>query len=196
MGLHVRRDDAATGPRAADLDGSPSTARKWYVVRTVPGHEEKARLALLQRIREQRVEHRFGDVLVPTEAVVETRRGKRQVVRRVRMPGYLFVEMEMDERLWWLVRGTRKVTGFVGDRTPLEVPEAQIREVREAIVAEPKPSVAFQVGATVRVLAGPFAGYSGEVVETHPAKQRLKVLIPVFGRPTPIDLDASAVERG
>jgi transcriptional antiterminator NusG len=171
-------------------------AKKWYVVRTVPGYEESVRRALLQRIRQQHVEDRFGDVLVPTEAVVETRRGKRHVARRVRMPGYLFVEMEMDEQLWWVVRGTRKVIGFVGDRTPLEVPETQIREIREAIVAEPKPSVRFEVGAVVRVLEGPFASYTGEVVEAHPAKQRVKVLIPVFGRPTPVELDVAAVERG
>jgi transcriptional antiterminator NusG len=171
-------------------------ARKWYVVRTLPGYEESVRRALLQRIRQQRVEDRFGDVLVPTEAVVETRRGKRRVVRRVRMPGYLFIEMEMDEQLWWVVRGTRKVAGFVGDRIPLEVPETQIREIREAIVAQPRPSVAFEVGDTVRVREGPFASYSGKVVEAFPAKQRVKVLIPVFGRPTPVDLDVAAVERG
>jgi len=112
------------------------------------------------------------------------------------MPGYLFVEMEMDERLWWVVRGTRKVTGFVGDRTPLEVSEAEIQEIREAMFAKPKPPVTLEVGAVVRVLEGPFASYSGEVVEARPEKQRVKVLIPVFGRSTPVELDVSAVERG
>lgn len=171
-------------------------AKKWYVVRTAPGCEEKVRGALLHRIREQRLDDRFGHVLVPTESIIEIRRGKRRVDQRVRMPGYLFVESKMDERSWWAVRGTPKVAGIVGDRTPLEVPEAEIDEIRKAIVAQPKPPVSLEAGARVRVLEGPFASYSGEVVEAHLEKQRVKVLIPVFGRPTPVELDLSAVERG
>ena len=174
-------------------------AKKWYVIQTYSGYENKVREALLQRIKEQQKETLFGEVLIPTETVQEARaNGKARVRQKTSFPGYIFVEMDMSEEAWHLVKNTPKVTSFVGNQRPQEVKPPQIEELRKCIVegaVKPKPRVSFEVGDEIRVIDGAFANFSGTVEEVKPDKQRLKVKVSIFGRPTPVELDFSQVEK-
>jgi transcriptional antiterminator NusG len=174
-------------------------AKKWYVIHTYSGFEAKVRDALLSRVKQYSLDDKFGEVLIPTETVSETRPGgKTRVRQKLSYPGYIFVEMEMSETAWHLVKDTPKVTGFIGDQKPQEVPLAQIESTRRGIAegaVKPKPRMTFEVGEEVRVLEGPFANFTGTVDEVKADKQKLKVKVSIFGRPTPVDLDFSAVEK-
>lgn len=173
--------------------------KKWYVIHAYSGYEAKVRDALLQRVKQHGLEDKFGEILIPSESVTETKPGgKQRTKQRLTLPGYLFVEMEMSEQLWHLVKETPKVTGFLGDQNPQEVPLAEIENLRRGVSeghAKPKPRVSFEVGEEVRVLEGPFANFTGTVDEVKADKQKLKVKVSIFGRPTPVDLDFSAVEK-
>jgi transcriptional antiterminator NusG len=174
-------------------------AKKWYVIHTYSGYEAKVRDALLSRVKQFSLDDKFGEVLIPTETVSETRPGgKTRVRQKLSYPGYIFVEMEMSETAWHLVKDTPKVTGFIGDQKPQEVPLSQIESTRRGIAegaVKPKPRMTFEVGEEVRVLEGPFANFTGTVDEVKADKQKLKVKVSIFGRPTPVDLDFSAVEK-
>ena len=174
-------------------------AKKWYVIQTYSGYENKVKEALLQRIKEHNKEAQFGEVLIPTETVQETRgNGKQRIRQKTSLPGYIFVEMEMNEESWHLVKDTPKVTGFIGNQTPQEVPIAQIDNLRRGIVegsVKPKPRLTFEVGEEVRVLDGAFANFTGTVDDVKMDKQKLKVKVSIFGRPTSVELDFSAVEK-
>jgi transcriptional antiterminator NusG len=174
-------------------------AKKWYVIHTYSGYEAKVRDALLQRIKQHTMEDRFGEILIPSETVTEHRPGgKTRVRQKLSLPGYIFVEMEMGEDAWHLVKDTPKVTGFIGNQTPQEVPLAQIESLRKGIVegaVKPKPKLTFEVGEEVRVLDGAFANFTGTVDDVKMDKQKLKVKVSIFGRPTSVELDFSAVEK-
>ena len=174
-------------------------SKKWYVVTTYSGYENKVKEALLQRIKEHGKEAAFGEVLIPTETVQEARgNGKQRIRQKTSLPGYIFVEMEMSEQVWHLVKETPKVTGFIGNQTPQEVPLAQIDNLRRGIVegtVKPKPRQSFEVGEEVRVLDGAFANFTGTVDDVKMDKQKLKVKVSIFGRPTSVELDFAAVEK-
>ena len=174
-------------------------AKKWFVVHTYSGFENKVRDALQQRIKEHHMEDRFGEVLIPTETVTEPRAGGKSRVRQKNsFPGYVFVEMEMSEEAWHLVKDTPKVTGFIGNQRPQEVKPPQIDDLRKIIVegaVKPKPRVSFETGNQIRVIDGPFANFSGTVEEVNPDKQKLRVKVSIFGRATPVELDFSQVEK-
>ena len=174
-------------------------AKKWYVIQTYSGYENKVKEALLQRIKEHGKEAQFGEVLIPTETVQEQRpNGKQRVRQKTSLPGYIFVEMEMSELVWHLVKDTPKVTGFIGNQTPQEVPIAQIENLRRGIVenaVKPRARLTFEVGEEVRVLDGAFANFTGTVDDVKMDKQKLKVKVSIFGRPTSVELDFSAVEK-
>jgi transcriptional antiterminator NusG len=174
-------------------------AKKWYVVQTYSGFENKVKEALQQRIKEHGMEAVFGEVLIPTETVQEARDGqKARVKQRTSFPGYLFVEMDMSESAWHLVKDTPKVTGFIGNQRPQEVKPPQIDELRKIIVegaVKPKARVSFEAGDEIRVIDGAFANFSGTVEEVKPDKQKLKVKVSIFGRATPVELDFSQVEK-
>jgi transcriptional antiterminator NusG len=173
--------------------------KKWYVIHTYSGYEAKVRDALLQRIKQHNVEDKFGEILIPSETVTEARPGgKSRVRQKLSLPGYIFVEMEMSEEAWHLVKETPKVTGFIGNQTPQEVPLAQIESLRRGIVegaVKPKPKLTFEVGEEVRVLDGAFANFTGTVDDVKMDKQKLKVKVSIFGRPTSVELDFAAVEK-
>lgn len=173
--------------------------KKWYVVTTYSGYENKVKGSLQERIRQYRMEERFGEILIPTETVTEsTKTGKQRVRSRTTFPGYLFVEMAMGEDAWHLVKNTPKVTGFIGDQHPREVKPPHIEDLRKGIVdgaVKPKPRYEFREGDDVRVVVGPFANFSGTVQEVKPDKQKLKVMVSIFGRPTPVELNFSDVEK-
>ncbi len=174
-------------------------AKKWYVVTTYSGYENKVKLALQERIRQFKVEDQFGEILIPTETVTEQAKdGKSRVKTKTSFPGYVFVEMDMNEHAWHIVKDTPKVTGFIGNQKPQEVKPPHIEEVRKGIsegAVKPKPRHQFQEGDEVRVIVGAFANFSGTVQEVKPDKQKLKVMVSIFGRPTPVELDFSHVEK-
>jgi transcriptional antiterminator NusG len=175
------------------------SSKKWYVVQTYSGYENKVKEALQQRIKEHGMEPRFGEVLIPTETVTEQRAGgKSRQRQKTSFPGYLFIEMEMSEEAWHLVKDTPKVTGFVGNQRPQEVKPPQIDDLRKIIVegaVKPKPRVSFEAGDEIRVIDGAFANFSGTVEEVKPDKQKLKVKVSIFGRATPVELDFAQVEK-
>jgi transcriptional antiterminator NusG len=184
--------------RTADVGAAPMS-KKWYVIQTYSGFENKVREALLQRIKEHNKDEFFGEILIPTETVQEARAGGKSRVRQKNsFPGYIFVEMEMSEEAWHLVKDTPKVTGFIGNQKPQEVKPPQIDDLRKIIVegaVKPKPRVSFEAGDEIRVIDGAFANFSGTVEEVKPDKQKLKVKVSIFGRATPVELDFSQVEK-
>lgn len=174
-------------------------AKKWYVVQTYSGFENKVRDAIRQRIKEHHMEDRFGEILIPTETVSEHRSdGKSRVKQKTSFPGYMFVEMEMSEEAWHLVRDTAKVTGFIGNQKPQEVKPPQINDLKKAVVegaVKPKPRVSFESGDEVRVVSGGLINLTGTVEEVFGDKQKLKVKVPIFGRATLVELDFAQVEK-
>jgi transcriptional antiterminator NusG len=178
---------------------APAAGKKWYVVTTYSGYESKVKSALMERIRQFKAEERFGEILIPSETVTDTTKdGKQRVRTKTSFPGYLFVEMEMSEHAWHLVKDTPKVTGFIGNQRPQEVKSPHIEDLRRGIVegaVKPKPRHQFAEGDEVRVVVGAFANFSGTVQEVKPDKQKLKVMVSIFGRPTPVELDFSHVEK-
>jgi transcription termination/antitermination protein NusG len=184
---------------AAKEAGAPAMAKKWYVIQTYSGYENKVKAALQERIRQYSMEDKFGEILIPTETVHEARAGgKTRVRQKNSFPGYIFVEMELSEAVWHLVKETPKVTKFIGDQQPQEVKPPQIEELRKGIVegaVKPKPRFSFEEGDEVRVIDGAFANFSGTVEEVKPEKQKLKVKVSIFGRATPVELEFSQVEK-
>jgi transcriptional antiterminator NusG len=172
---------------------------KWYVVTTYSGYENKVKAALRERIRQFDMEELFGEILIPTESVTaQAKDGKSRVRTKTTFPGYLFVQMKMGEQAWHVVKDTPKVTGFIGNQRPQEVKPPHIEELRKGITegaVKPKPRQQFQEGDEVRVTVGAFANFSGTVQEVKPDKQKLKVMVSIFGRPTPVELDFSHVEK-
>lgn len=172
-------------------------AMRWYAVHTLSGSEDKAMRALQQRIEMYELSDRFGRVLVPSETVVDPRT-KRKVTRRF-YPGYMLVQMELDNETWHLVKNTPKVTGFVGGaRNPPPVPEEEVRRITAMLADEeegPKPVVDFELGEEVRLTEGPYASMRGTVSEISQARGRVRVVINIFGRPVSTELGFSQVEK-
>lgn len=175
-------------------------ALAWYIVHTYSGFENKAKLALEDSIRRAGLEARFGEVLVPTETVVEVKDGQKRTTTRKVYPGYMFVQMVLDNETMHVVKSTPKVTGFIGgDRAPPPVPEAEIRRITNQMEEDEqttaRPVVEFARGEEVRIIDGPFASMKGRVDEVNQARGKLRVLVSMFGRTTPVELDFTQVER-
>lgn len=178
---------------------SSDNQNKWYAIHTYSGYEGRVRDALQQRIGQHSMEESFGEILLPSETTTEQRAGgKTRVRQKVSLPGYLFVEMVMNEQSWHLVKDTPRVIGFIGNQSPREVPNSEIEGLRRGIVegtVKPKPRLSFSIGEEVRVLDGAFANFTGTVDEVNSDKQKLKVIVSIFGRPTSVELDFSTVEK-
>jgi transcriptional antiterminator NusG len=173
-------------------------AKQWYVVHTYSGYEKKVRESLQNRIETEGMQESFGDVLIPSETVVEMKKGKKRTGTRSFYPGYLLVHMDLDERTWHLVRHTPKVTGFVGGKNPAAIPESEVEEIKSQMAEgrlKPKPKVTFTEGENVRVVDGPFSNFSGIVDSIKPDKGKVVVLVSIFGRATPVELDFTQVEK-
>jgi transcriptional antiterminator NusG len=172
---------------------------KWYAIQTHSGYEARVRDSLLHRIKQNNMEDYFGEILIPTEQITENKPGGRtRIKQKLSYPGYIFIQMRMSELVWHLVKGTTKVTGFLGNQTPFEVPMSQIENARRGTAegtAKPKPRLSFEVGEEVRVLDGPFSNFTGTVDEVNMDKQKLKLKVSIFGRPTSVELDFAAVEK-
>ncbi len=173
-------------------------ARQWYVVHTYSGYEKKVKESLQNRIESESMQESFGDVLIPSETVVEMKKGKKRTGTRSFFPGYLLVEMELDDRTWHLVRHTPKVTGFVGGKTPAPIPQSEVDDIKNQMAEgriKPKPKVTFTEGEQVRVTDGPFSNFNGVVDSIKPDKGKVTVLVSIFGRATPVELDFTQVEK-
>lgn len=174
-------------------------AMHWYVVHTYSGYEQKAKKALEERIRQHGVDQYFEQVLLPQESVVEVKKGVKRTAKRHFFPGYILVRMELNESTWHIVKGTPKVTGFVGgSMNPPVVPDEEIARITSQIeegTLKPKAKVEFEKGENVRVTSGPFQTFTGVVDEVNESKGKLRVLVSIFGRATPIELDFAQVEK-
>jgi len=174
-------------------------AKHWYIVHTHTGFEDKVKEALLERIRTARQEDLFGEILVPTEQVVEMVKGSRKTSSRKFFPGYILINMELNDDTWHTVHDTPRVTGFVGDnRNPQPLPDQDAKKIIGRIeegATTPKPKVVFEEGDAVRVIEGPFANFQGVIEEVYPEKGRVKVMVSIFGRSTPVELEYIQVSK-
>lgn len=181
-----------------DLDPERA-ALPWYVVHTYSGFEMQVKASLEERIKTKKLEKRFGNILVPQETVVELVRGQKKTSTRKFLPGYIVVQMHLDDETWHFVGDTPKVTGFVGDsRNPMPLSKKEVENLVTQIEGggqRPKPKVHFEEGDSIKVIDGPFADFNGTVDEVKPDKGKLRVLISIFGRNTPVELDFVQVEK-
>ncbi|NBU21377.1 transcription termination/antitermination protein NusG [bacterium] len=171
----------------------------WYVVHTYSGFENKAKIALEERIKALKKEAFFGEVIVPEENVVELVKGQKKTTKRRFFPGYILVKMVLNDETWHIVKNTPKITGFVGDKVkPVPVPESDVQKMTNRIAegqSKPRPRVSFHEGENVRVVDGPFSNFNGVVEDVNPDKGKVKVLVSIFGRSTPVELDFIQVEK-
>jgi transcriptional antiterminator NusG len=177
----------------------PPTDKKWFIIHTYSGFEQKVADSLRSRAEAFGFAHQIGQILIPTEEVVEMRSGKKVTSKRMLYPGYVLVEMEMNDELWHAVKATPRVTGFVGGGNmpvPLSADEVNSILYRQASAAErPRPKMSFERNETVRITDGPFTNFSGKVDEVNQERNTLRVLVTIFGRATPVELDFFQVEK-
>ncbi|HLR87489.1 MAG TPA: transcription termination/antitermination protein NusG [Wenzhouxiangella sp.] len=175
-------------------------AKEWYVVHAYSNYEKAVKRALEDRIRRAGMEDQFGEILVPTEEVVEMRKGVKRKSERKFFPGYVLVEMEMNDDTWHLVKSVPRVMGFIGGRqdSPTPISQAEADAILQRVpdgADKPRPKVLFEPGEMVRVTEGPFNDFSGVVEEINYEKSRLRVAVSIFGRSTPVELDFTQVEK-
>jgi transcriptional antiterminator NusG len=186
----------ATVEPAAEL---PPSDKKWFIIHTYSGFEQKVAGSLRSRAEAFGFAEQIGQILIPTEEVVELRNGKKVTSKRMLYPGYVLVEMDMNDELWHAVKATPRVTGFVGggnSPVPLTADEVNSILYRQASSAErPRPKMSFEKNENVRINDGPFANFSGKVDEVNPERNTLRVLVTIFGRATPVELDFLQVEK-
>ncbi|MFL2656171.1 MAG: transcription termination/antitermination protein NusG [Burkholderiaceae bacterium] len=177
-----------------------ANAKKWYVVHAFSGMEKSVAKDLQERIDRAEMQDDFGEILVPVEEVVEIRKGQKSISERRFFPGYVLVEMLMNEQTWHLVKNTNKVTGFVGGSSskPSPISQAEVNKIMAQMkegVEKPRPKVLFETGEIVRVKEGPFADFNGNVEEVNYEKNRMRVSVTIFGRSTPVELEFGQVEK-
>ena len=174
-------------------------AKRWYVLHVYSGFENKVAEAIMEKARKQGLEDRIEEIMVPTEEVVEVKRGQRVQAERKFFPGYVLAKVDMDDNVWHLIKDTPKVTGFLGaGNKPCPISEGEasqlIQQIQEG-VDRPRPSVVFDIGEEVKVTDGPFASFNGFVEEVDEEKGKLKVSVSIFGRATPVELEYGQVEK-
>jgi transcriptional antiterminator NusG len=173
-------------------------AMRYYIIQAYSGFEGQVKSSLQERIKNAGMQKLFGEILVPSEEVQVNRNGKSRTEKRRFYPGYVFVQMEMNEQTWHLVKETPKVTGFIGDQNPAPVKDKEIQAIVDQMEKGTSPAAVrahFDVGDQVRVVSGAFANFSGTVEEVKADRQKVKVIVPIFGRPTPVELGYSEVEK-
>ncbi len=196
--------DAAVEVTGTSMDHKPLSDvnypdHKWYVVNAHSGMEYKAKLSLEERVRSLKQAELISEVIVPEETVVELVRGQKKTTKRKFFPGYILVRMKLTDDSWHIIKNTPKITGFVGDkRNPVPVPEAEIERMTSRIsegATRPKSKVNFSEGDKVRVIDGPFNNFNGVIEDVNSDKGKLRVLVSIFGRSTPVELDFVQVEK-
>jgi len=172
---------------------------KWYIVHAYSNFEKRVKETILEQAKAQGLDDKFSEVLVPTEDVIEIRRGRKVNAERKFFPGYVLVKMELTDEAYHLIKNTPKVTGFLGSGSkPMPVSEKEVARIIGAIeegVERPKPTIMFEIGEQVRVTDGPFASFNGSVEDVDEERQRLKVTVSIFGRATPVELEYAQVEK-
>lgn len=178
------------------MENNIENRKNWYVIHTYSGYENKVKANLEKRVESMNMGDKIFRILVPMEDEVEIKDGKKKITKRKVFPGYVIVEMIMTDDSWYVVRNTSGVTGFVGSGTkPIPLLENEVKQIlRQMGVEEARPKLAFDLGQTVRVASGPFKSFVGSIEEIHPEKGKLKVLVSMFGRETPVELEYSQVE--
>lgn len=173
--------------------------KNWYVVHTQTGSEDKVRDALKNRVTAKGYEELIGQVVIPTEQISEVRSGKKRISQRKFFPGYLLVEMELNEQTYVFIKTTPGVTGFIGlGKKPMPLPQVEVDSIlkrTEQTALKPSPKIVFEKGEQVRVTEGPFVNFNGTIEEIHPEKGKLKVSVSIFGRSTPVELEYWQVEK-
>ena len=183
----------APAPAQPTQDG-----RRWYVIHTYSGFEQKVADSLRSRAEAFGFDHQIGQLLIPTEEVVELRNGKKVTSKRMLYPGYVLVEMEMNDELWHAVKATPRVTGFVGGQSPTPLTPQEVDQIVHHVAEaaeKPKPKFSYAAGETVRIKSGPFQSFTGKVEEVNEDKSTLKVTVTIFGRSTPVELNFLDVEK-
>lgn len=173
--------------------------KKWYVIHTQTGFENKVKTNLESKVQTQGLQHLIGQVLIPTEKVSEVKEGKKKISERKFFPGYILVEMELTDESWYLIKNTPGISGFVGSgNRPIALHESDIDNIlkqQEDKTVKPKPKIDFTLGENVRVKEGAFANFNGTIDEVNPHKGKLKVMVTIFGRSTPIEVEYWQVEK-
>ena len=171
--------------------------KNWYVVHTYSGFEEKVRLAIEEKARLKNIEEKIGRILIPSEKIVEIRGKKKKESDRKFYPGYILVEMELDDETWYLIKNTLRVTGFVGGTRPVPIPEEDVDVIIQQLEKGPAPVVKtrFEKGENVRITDGPFTNFVGFIDDVDMDHGRLKVMVSIFGRQTPVELAFSQAEK-
>ena len=184
---------------SSEAPAAPRGERRWYIVHTYSGFEERVKETLLQRADALGMGDAFGEVRIPMETVVELRGGKKRETQRKFFPGYILVEMEMSDAAWHVVRNTPKVTGFVGTgKKPTPLSQEEVDQILNQVVLakeKPKPKYIFERGELVKIIDGPFSNFSGVVEEINLDRNTLKVMVTIFGRHTPVELDFLQVQK-
>ncbi|MBC7754101.1 MAG: transcription termination/antitermination protein NusG [Moraxellaceae bacterium] len=179
---------------------APALVKKWYIINVQTSSENTAKNAIEERIRTNKLEQYFGEILIPAENVVELVKGQKTTKSRKFFPGYIFVQMFLNDQTWHLVKNSSKVSGFVGGAKtrPPEVPEAEVMRVTQQMAGvseKPRTKINFSIGEQVTVVDGPFNNFTGTVEDINEEKAKVKVLVSIFGRPTPVELDFVQVEK-
>src|ERR1700728_4421441 len=201
-----KNEAVAGGEQSPGAEGVAATGEpprnpnmKWYIIHSYSGFEKKVKESLESRVAAFGLQDKIGRLMIPTEDVVEVRGGKKIVSPRMLFPGYVLVEMDMDDYTWHVVRSTPKVTGFVGSgQTPSPLSEEQIEEILHRVTTatdKPKPKLVFERNEQVRIVDGPFASFTGVVEEVNSDRSTLKISVTIFGRSTPVELDFVQVEK-
>lgn len=180
--------------------GAPQ-GKRWFIVKAMSGKEQKVMQAIIEYIKLKKMEALFGEIIVPTEEVVEMKAGKKRRSERKFFPGYILIEMEMREESWHLIRHVPGVLGFVGGTSDRPTPllESEVNNILQRVqegVSKPKPKILFTVGEVVRIIEGPFADFDGVVEDVNYEKSKLRVSVSIFGRSTPVELEFGQVQKG
>ena len=199
MGDNIQ-DDAQDGATTSAAATAAVSKKRWYVVHAYSGMEKSVMRALTERVMRAGMEDQFGQILVPTEEVIEVKNGQKSVSERRFFPGYVLVEMEMTDETWHLVKNTSKVTGFIGGKSnkPTPIPPHEVDKIMQQMqdgVEKPRPKVLYEVGELVRIKDGPFTDFNGNVEEVNYEKSKVRVSVTIFGRATPVELEFGQVEK-
>ncbi len=181
-------------------DSSHAIAKQWYIIHTYSGFEKKVKESIeVQKQIDPHLSEHIGQVLIPTEDVVEMKGGKRVITPKMFYPGYVLVELEMDDNTWHAIKNTPRVTGFVGSAThPTPLTDEEVNKIVYKVqtsVEKPKPKLTFEKGETVKIMEGPFSSFTGTVEDVNPERSTLRILVTIFGRSTPVELDFLQVEK-
>ena len=172
--------------------------KNWYVIHTYSGFEQKVRASLVEQFERSESKENFGEIIIPTEEVVEVRKGKKKISSRKFFPGYVLIKVDMTQDIWYMIKNTAKVTGFLGGGgTPVPLAEEEVKSIMGQMngeTSQPKPKFSFEKGESVRVIEGPFVNFNGTVEEINQDKGKVKVMVSIFGRATPVELEFPQIE--